>query len=194
MAVWPPSGPPMAHGLPGSSGPACSVLPGPFRWLRPMGWIEQTVQRVEAERRDAIQLADHAAEAAVRAGEQLVPGDSAASRSTPTRRRARRAGVWSVGHHALACARPAPGRAPRRGAPAERRPYAQSGDRLAQAQPGGFAHLVHQRLEQPGTDLELDAEVLSGGGPLDEVAPPTGEPVGPGHDLHLVRTDLGGDP
>src|SRR6266542_1140380 len=29
----------MAHGLPGSVGPAASVLFGPFRWVRPMGWM-----------------------------------------------------------------------------------------------------------------------------------------------------------
>ena len=39
MAVWPPSALPMAHGLPGSSGPALSVLLGPLRWLTPTGWM-----------------------------------------------------------------------------------------------------------------------------------------------------------
>ena len=37
-AVWPPSGPPIAHGLPGSSGPASGALSGPLRNARPMGW------------------------------------------------------------------------------------------------------------------------------------------------------------
>ena len=37
--VWPPSGPPMAHGLPGSSGPATSALSGPLRYARPIGWM-----------------------------------------------------------------------------------------------------------------------------------------------------------
>ena len=39
MAVWPPSAEPMAQGLPGSSGPAPSVLFGPLRSVTPMGWI-----------------------------------------------------------------------------------------------------------------------------------------------------------
>src|SRR3954447_13139651 len=36
-AVWPPSRPPMAHGEPGSSGPALSVLLRPLRFVRPVG-------------------------------------------------------------------------------------------------------------------------------------------------------------
>ncbi len=39
MAVWPPSSLPMAHGLPGSLGPATRVLFGPLRCDRPMGWM-----------------------------------------------------------------------------------------------------------------------------------------------------------
>ena len=38
-AVWPPSGPPIAQGLPGSPGPATSVLLGPLRCDVPIGWI-----------------------------------------------------------------------------------------------------------------------------------------------------------
>src|SRR4051794_2917327 len=37
-AVWPPSSLPIAHGLPGSFGPAVSVLFGPFRFVLPIGW------------------------------------------------------------------------------------------------------------------------------------------------------------
>ena len=39
IAVCPPSGPPIAHGLPGSPGAASSVLFRPLRWVRPIGWI-----------------------------------------------------------------------------------------------------------------------------------------------------------
>jgi hypothetical protein len=39
MASWPPSGEPIAYGLPGSSGPASSVLLGPLRALVPIEWI-----------------------------------------------------------------------------------------------------------------------------------------------------------
>src|SRR5437588_12226851 len=39
MAVWPPSAPPMAHGLPGSVGSASVELFLPLRWVTPMGWI-----------------------------------------------------------------------------------------------------------------------------------------------------------
>ena len=38
-SLWPPSAAPIAQGLPGSSGPAVRVLFGPFRKLRPIGWI-----------------------------------------------------------------------------------------------------------------------------------------------------------
>ena len=37
-AVWPPSGPPIAHGLPVSSGDDVTVLLRPLRWVRPIGW------------------------------------------------------------------------------------------------------------------------------------------------------------
>jgi hypothetical protein len=36
-AVWPPASEPIAHGLPGSSGPASSVLFGPLRLVVPIG-------------------------------------------------------------------------------------------------------------------------------------------------------------
>ena len=39
IAVWPPSADPIAHGLPGSSGPGSSVLFGPLRSVTPIGWI-----------------------------------------------------------------------------------------------------------------------------------------------------------
>src|SRR5437899_95240 len=39
IALCPPSGPPMAHGLPTSSGPAVSVLFLPLRAVRPIGWM-----------------------------------------------------------------------------------------------------------------------------------------------------------
>ena len=38
-ARWPPSGPPIAHGLPGSPGAAASALLRPLRFVRPIGWI-----------------------------------------------------------------------------------------------------------------------------------------------------------
>ena len=37
--MWPPSSDPIAHGLPGSSGPAVVVLFDPLRLVRPIGWI-----------------------------------------------------------------------------------------------------------------------------------------------------------
>ncbi len=39
IALWPPSAAPIAHGLPTSSGSATSVLFGPLRRSRPIGWI-----------------------------------------------------------------------------------------------------------------------------------------------------------
>jgi len=39
IASWPPSFDPIAHGLPGSFGPAVSALFRPFRFERPIGWI-----------------------------------------------------------------------------------------------------------------------------------------------------------
>ena len=38
-AVWPPSGPPIAQGLPGSPGSAVGALLRPLRWVRPIGWM-----------------------------------------------------------------------------------------------------------------------------------------------------------
>jgi hypothetical protein len=39
MAVCPPSGEPIAHGLPGSSGSTTSVLFFPLRSVLPIGWM-----------------------------------------------------------------------------------------------------------------------------------------------------------
>ncbi len=39
MAVWPPSGPPIAQGTPGSAGRALVALLPPLRKVRPIGWI-----------------------------------------------------------------------------------------------------------------------------------------------------------
>ena len=39
MASCPPSGEPIAHGEPGSPGPAVSVLLRPLRAVVPIGWI-----------------------------------------------------------------------------------------------------------------------------------------------------------
>src|SRR5215207_7488632 len=39
MAVWPPSTPPIAQGLPGSSGAATSELLRPLRLVVPIGWM-----------------------------------------------------------------------------------------------------------------------------------------------------------
>lgn len=39
IASCPPSGEPIAQGLPGSFGPGVSVLFGPLRAVVPMGWI-----------------------------------------------------------------------------------------------------------------------------------------------------------
>ena len=47
--VWPPSTPPTAQGLPGSSGPAVRVLLRPLRLVTPMGWTGREVDDVEAQ-------------------------------------------------------------------------------------------------------------------------------------------------
>ncbi len=38
-AVWPPAAEPIAHGLPGSPGPALSASLRPLRLVSPIGWI-----------------------------------------------------------------------------------------------------------------------------------------------------------
>ncbi len=38
-ASWPPSGEPIAHGTPTSSGPASRLLFGPLRKVVPIGWM-----------------------------------------------------------------------------------------------------------------------------------------------------------
>src|SRR3954469_21352272 len=88
IASWPPASSPIAHGLPGSSGPATSVLLRPFRCVWTIGGSGGAVrgaqagaggqvEAVEAELLQARELLLHAADAAERAGEELVPGAEA---------------------------------------------------------------------------------------------------------------------
>ena len=177
-AVWPPSGPPIAQGLPGSPGWAMGELLRPLRWVRADRVDRRQVEHVEARARARprqLRLATPA-QAAQRAREELVPGArrGPARGRRPPRSDSERARSGRSGPRRRA--RPSPP-ATRAAAGAVRRPspVARSASAAARSRPRGSAP-----LQAPGRGLEqrraldqLAVEVLLPGGQLalDLVAP-----------------------
>ena len=195
MAVWPPSGEPMAHGLPTSPGSATSVLLRPLRCgaCRSGGSAAgtRTSKPMSARRRP---LGAHAPEAAVGAGEQLVPGAEAGPGPVdPQAGRRRLAAVpgrlhpaGGVGHRVVeaggeAHARPSRSsrRRPSAAAPGARR-RRDPRRRRGEVRPAG-ARPPRARRSRPGP-----ASARRGTSRRQ-----VREAVGPGHDHQLVAPDLG---
>ncbi len=148
------------------------------------------VDDVEAHLGHRGQALGRTGEAALAAGEQLVPGAVAGERAVDPERTGH-GGDVGVGdaRHQLGHPVVEPGvepdlqrarRAPEGGHGVEH-PPASAGPQA----PG-------QRFEDAGALLQLDLDVVAGGSLDLDVVAPGGEPVAPGLDHHLVAADVGG--
>ena len=191
-ASWPPSGPPMAHGLPGSSGPATRLLSRPLRWVVPIGWIGRQVHDVEAEVGD------------VARGARWRPSARRSSAGTArTRRRGRRAGRSTQSGCGGRRRQPGVGHARR---PARATSSAQAAaSRTSSVQlvaadarrrrPAGASwpwrpdDLGGEVLEEARALLQLELDVLPGRRLHLDLVAPGGVAVGPRVDHQLVQPD-----
>ena len=152
IASWPPSSEPIAHGLPGSFGPAVERVV-PALAVRAADRVDRRqVDDVEAELGELRQERAHALEAAPRAREELVPGAEARERPVD---------VDLVGLRprlAGAVARQAPRAPPRRSAP--RRRAARRPPRARSRDPSGRASTLRRSSswnDAIAVDPRLDA-------------------------------------
>ena len=162
MAVWPPSAPPIAHGLPGSSGPGVEAV---VRALA-VGDADRVdgrqVDDVETHRRDRRQAGGGGAQRArlVRRGalgarEELVPGGEGAELAVdPQRERARQRRRRAVdgAPHQRHRRRPLGGRRPARPAPSRPRSALARADRARRvggADPAARGALVGHAARPP---------------------------------------------
>ena len=190
-ASWPPSAEPMAHGLPGSSAPAASVLSRPLRWVVPIGWIGRQVDDVEAEVGDVGEVLGRPLQPAERAREQLVPGGMGGGRPIDPERLRRR---WPTAGRrgGRRRRRPPRGRSrPRAGRPASSSVRRVPAAAVAQAVGVGGVDPRRQVLEQPRPLLQLQVHVLARRRPSPRSRGARWRSGRSSLDHQLVRPDLG---
>ncbi len=201
IAVCPPASDPIAHGLPGSSGPAAAVLFGPFRLVCPIGWIGG---RYNTSNRSS---AMSGTSAATSRSVPCRPGSGDAERGkssyqAPWRARSRAATISSSGEVA----------APRRRSGCEdirrmevlgQRERGPRGGVLAAHDRCGLLEPIrivvgsrgagapHRTAHERRPFLELDGHVLAGGTALLEVRPPRRPGIDPALDAEAVGARLG---
>ena len=199
--VRPPCGrprpPPIAHGLPGSSGAGVSVLLRPLRKLRPIGWIGgryRTSKPIAAtygqpgrrfvERRAARRIG------AGRAREHLVPRAESRALALDEHARARGRSAWpGCDRHARPCAARAPATAPtasralcsRRDGPRARAASASA----ASSRRGARARSAPRRTSAAPSSSSLD-DVLAGADLLRQLWRQRREAIDPAFDRVFV--------
>ena len=194
IASWPPSAPPMAHGLPGSSGAGVEGVAPALAVGRADRVDRRQVHDVEAHGGDGRQPLGRAGEAALAPGEQLVPG--AGPGPLPVDPQARRV-RWVVRSWGSGTPARSPARWSSRAASSLVRSLHVVLRSVAAASStrsrSSFGTAVGELVEQVGADEQLDGEVgLAGRRPLGGVVAPGGEPVGPRLDHQLVGADRRG--
>ena len=171
IALWPPAAPPMAHGLPTSSGPAVERVVRALAMGGADGVDRRQVEDVEAEIGDVGQPLGGVGEGAV-----LAVGCRSNAETARTRRRSARAadrrrprargrGAWRSGDRGGARRRPrAPGRARERRARRDRRAVGDLGGGVAEERSVGVVArrrrgALDGGAQQLGGAEELDGDV-----------------------------------
>src|SRR6185312_11197837 len=187
MAVWPPAGPPMAHGLPGSPCAAASELSRPLRLVTPTGWMggryttskPNSATRARARSASAKVPWRDASPLCERGNISYHAANRARSRSTHTRSsrsydvRSSGARCWTMSASSSRSS-PSRARAPRAGCLTEPcGPLRELAPRVAKTD------AMRGRLHELSALEEVERHVLACVDLLCQLGAPASEPVGP---------------